>query len=138
MKTLTEFNPPKIEIDFLEEKLFQHNCRKIDNYSYKNFIIKSLDSSNSIVAGIHCQMGGGWLYIASLWIDKNLRQQGIAKMLLAQVEEIAIQKKCVGIYLYTYSFQSPGFYKKLGFNIFGELENFGGNNSKVYMKKILE
>jgi len=137
MKTLIEFHPPENEIEFLEEKLFQHNCRKIDNYSYENFIIKSFENSNSIIAGIHCQIGGGWLYIASLWVAEKLRQQGMGKNLLAKTEEIAIQKNCIGIYLYTYSFQSPMFYKKLGYHVFGELENFCGNNSKLYMKKIL-
>lgn len=137
MKIITEFNPPLNKIEFLEEKLFQHNSREIDNYSYENFILKTLDSSDSIIAGIHCQIGGDWLYIASLWIDERYRLQGLGKKLLIQAEEIAIQKKCFGVYLYTYSFQNPGFYKKFGYHIFGTLENFCDDNSKLYMKKIL-
>jgi ribosomal protein S18 acetylase RimI-like enzyme len=137
MKTHIEFNPPINEIELLEEKLFQHNCSEIENYTYENFVIKSVDDSNSIIAGIHCQIGGGWLYIASLWVDEKYRQQGMGKMLLAQAEKIAIQKKCSGVYLYTYSFQSPQFYEKLGYKTFGTLENFCSDNSKLYMKKKL-
>lgn len=137
MKTLTEFHPSKTEIDFLESKLFQHNRRKLDNYTYQNFIIKSVDDSDSIVAGIHCQMAGDWIYITSLWIDKKLRLQGMGTKLLSQVEKIAVQNKCVGIYLYTYSFQSPLFYQKHGFHVFGSLEKFCGDHSRLYMKKIL-
>ncbi len=48
------------------------------------------------------------------------------------------QKKCYGIYLYTYSFQNPGFYEKFGYHVFGTLENFCNNHSKIYMKKILK
>jgi ribosomal protein S18 acetylase RimI-like enzyme len=137
MKIFTEFSPPLNEIEFLEKKLFQHNCLEIENYAYEQFIIKSVNDSNSIIAGIHCQIGGGWLYIASLWVDEKYRQQGLGKKLLGQAEEIAIQNKCTGIYLYTYSFQSPAFYENLGYHIFGTLENFCNRNAKLYMKKIL-
>jgi ribosomal protein S18 acetylase RimI-like enzyme len=137
MKMLTDFNPPEDEIDYFEKKLYQYNLDKIDGYSYENFILKYVDDTDSVIAGSHCQIGGGWLYIASLWVDEKHRNKGIGKKLVAQAQEIAIQKKCVGIYLYTYNFQSPIFYKKLGFRVFGELENFCDGNSKLYMKKNL-
>lgn len=137
MKILTEFNPTENEIDFFEQKLYQYNLQKIDGYAYENFILKSVDDTDSVIAGIHCQIGGRWLYIASLWINEKLRNQGIGRKLIAQAQEVAIQKKCVGIYLYTYSFQSPQFYEKFGFRVFGELENFCNGNSKLYMKKNL-
>ncbi len=137
METITEFNPSSIETDFLEKKLFQHNCNEIKNYNYEDFIIKSVNEQNAIIAGMHGQIGGDWLYIASLWINKKFRKQGLGKRLLDQAESIAIQKKCYGIYLFTYSFQSPDFYKKFGYHVFGTLENFCKNSSKIYMKKIL-
>lgn len=137
MKILIEFCPPINEITFLEEKLFQYNRREVDNYSYEDFIIKVIDDSDLTVGGIHCQIGGDWLYIASLWIDENVRSEGLGKRLLRQAEEIAVQKKCFGVYLYTYSFQNPGFYEKVGYHTFGMLENFCNDNSKLYMKKYL-
>ncbi|RLC19208.1 MAG: GNAT family N-acetyltransferase [Deltaproteobacteria bacterium] len=137
MKIIIEFSPPLNEIKYLESKLFQHNRKKIENYSYEQFILKVVDSSNSIIAGIHCKIGGNWLYIESLWVEKEYRSQGLGKELLIKAEKIASEKKCFGVYLYTYSFQNPGFYQKLGYNIFGTLENFCNENSKLYMKKIL-
>jgi ribosomal protein S18 acetylase RimI-like enzyme len=137
MKILTEHNPAEHEIEFLENKLFQYNRRRIDGYEYNDIIFKVVDDANTIIAGIHGQIGGGWLYIASLWVDKKNRNQGIGRKLLIQAQEYAVQKKCVGIYLYTYSFQNPEFYEKIGFHVFGELENFCGYNSKLYMKKQL-
>jgi ribosomal protein S18 acetylase RimI-like enzyme len=137
MKILTDFSPPMNEIEFLGKKLFQYNRSKIEKYSYEQFILKVVDDSNSIFAGIHCQIGGNWLYIESLWIDKEYRSQGLGEELLGKVEKIALEKKCFGVYLYTYSFQNPGFYQKFGYTIFGTLENFCNENSKLYMKKIL-
>ncbi len=70
MKIYTELNPSKNEIEFLEKKLFQYNYEKIDNYSYEQFILKAVDDSDSIVAGIHCKIGANWLYIESLSTHK--------------------------------------------------------------------
>lgn len=137
MKTRVDFCPPKKEIEFLEKKLFQHNRREIGPYEYDHFIIKSLDDSGSMTAGIHCRTGGGWLYIESLWVDEDLRGRGMGKQLLDRAEEIAVQKNCTGAYLYTYSFQSPGFYEKNGYGVFGTLEHFCEKHSKLYMKKRL-
>jgi ribosomal protein S18 acetylase RimI-like enzyme len=137
METRIEFNPSPKEIELLGKKLFELNREKISGYSYKPFIIKWVDDSGSIKAGIHCQIGGDWLYIESLWVENNFRHRGVGKQLVDQAEQIARQNKCFGVYLYTYSFQSPGFYEKLGYSIFGVLENFCGDNSKYYMKKIL-
>ena len=117
--------------------MINFNCLKVDNYSYENFIIKAISDSNSIIAGIHGQIGCDWLYIASLWVDENHRGEGVGKKLLGLAEKIASEKKCHGIYLYTYSFQSPRFYEKLGFSIFGKLENFCGEHTKYFMKKSL-
>lgn len=135
MKFITDLNPSEEEMTFLEDKLFEYNGTKIDGYAYENIIIKSVDDDNTLIAGIHCQIGGNWLYIASLWVEETYRGQGIGKQLLIQAESLAAQKKCQGMYLYTYSFQNPEFYKKLGYTVFGTLENYCKNHAKYYMKK---
>ena len=123
MDLKTVFRPSESETAFLEAKLFRHNCREIEHYAYEDFVIKSEEGSGTIVGGIHCQVGGGWLYVASLWVEEEHRGRGL-KRLLAQAEMIALQKQCRGAYLYTYGFQNPGFYQKLGYDVFGALEQF--------------
>lgn len=137
MEIILESDPGIEEIKFLEQQLLQFNCAGVDNYSYESFIVKAIDDSNSMTAGIHGQIGGGWLYIASLWVREGLRGQGVGKKLLSLAEERGVEEKCVGAYLYTYSFQSPGFYEKSGYEVFGTLEDFCGSHSKFYMKKRL-
>ena len=50
----------------------------------------------------------------------------------------AINRGCHDVYLYTYSFQEPTFYKKLGYQVFGQLDNFPNGHSKLFMKKVLD
>jgi predicted N-acetyltransferase YhbS len=137
MEIIFESNPSIEDIEFLEQKLFQFNCSKIDEYPYEDLIFKAIDNSNSLIACIHGQIGGGWLYIASLWVDENHRGQGVGEKLLSLAEEKACRKNCSGAYLYTYSFQCPRFHEKLGYKVFGTLEGFCDNHSKLFMKKSL-
>ncbi len=137
MNTIFEPNPDARELEFLEQQLMAFNCSKIDGYAYEDFMIKSIDDSGAITAGLHGQIGGRWLYIAGLWVAEAHRGRGMGKKLLESAEEVAVEKGCAGAYLYTYSFQSPGFYKRSGYRIFGTLEGFCGDHAKHFMKKHL-
>lgn len=138
MSIHAEFNPSAEDIDFLEEKLLEHNCGQVEDYAYEHFIIKSVDDDGAMVAGLHGELGGGWLYIGHLWIDTGHRGQGLGKKLLVQAEAIAVERQCVGIYLYTYSFQNPAFYEKQGYHVFGAIDPFFDDHAKLYMQKILQ
>ena len=137
MEIVFESRPSQKEIAFLEQKLFHFNCSKVDHYSYDNFIIRATNGFDPMIAGIHGQIGGGWLYIASLWVAEDHRAQGIGKNLLSLAEKTAFERDCHGAYLYTYSFQSPRFYEKSGYRVFGKLEKFCGEQTKYFMKKKL-
>ncbi len=137
MNVIIDKNPSKVEVDRLNNLLFEYNQSKVRDYSYNDFIIKLEDESKQMVAGIHCIIGGGWLYIDSLWVKQNLRNEGFGKKLVKMAEDEALKQDCIGIYLYTYSFQSPKFYKKLGFREFGTLNNFAKDHKKQYMVKSL-
>ena len=136
MKISVDFAPDQEETEALSRRLFRNNALKIKDYAYEEFLIRSTDEGASI-AGLHGEIGGDWLYIASLWVDEPFRGRGLGQALLTRAEEIAREKSCFGIYLYTYSFQSPGFYERFGYRVFGALENYCASHSKLFMKKVL-
>lgn len=123
---------------FIEEKLLEFNASEIKDYRYEHFVYKITDASGSIIAGINCQAGGGWLYIEGLWISEDHRGENIGGTLLSAAEKKAKEKGCHHVYLFTYDFQAPGFYLKNGYTVFSKLENFCGEHSKLFMKKSLE
>ena len=53
------------------------------------------------------------------------------------VEEEARQRGCVGVFLYTYSFQAPGFYQKQGYQPMGVLDDCPPGYQRIYLKKSL-
>ena len=80
---------------------------------------------------------GRWLYIDAIWIDANYRKQGIGQYLIASVEQKAIKKGIKRARLYTFDFQALSFYKKLGYTVYGELEDFPEGHTAYYLKKVL-
>lgn len=54
------------------------------------------------------------------------------------MEDFAVEKGCRFIYLDTFSFQAPGFYKKNGYEIFGMLEDHPKGFNQYFLHKKLE
>lgn len=54
-----------------------------------------------------------------------------------QVEIFAIENKCIGIRTDTWSFQAKGFYEKMGFTVYGQLENHPPHATDYLLKKVL-
>lgn len=128
-------SPTANDVDHLTARLLEYNQEKLAGYAYQSFMFRADDKTGQITAGIHGIVGGGWLYIDSLWVKEELRGEGWGKKLLNLAEAEAQKRGCIGSYLYTYSFQNPGFYKKLGYTEFGTLERFAETHSKIYMTK---
>ncbi len=58
-------------------------------------------------------------------------------MVMLAAEEQARNMKLTGIYLWTESWQAPGFYKKLGYSQFVEFRNFPPGHSRLGFCKYL-
>ncbi|WP_019507347.1 N-acetyltransferase [Pleurocapsa sp. PCC 7319] len=78
-----------------------------------------------------------WLYIDRIWVDANYRKQGIGQYLIKFVEQKAINKGIKRVRLCTFDFQALPFYKKLGYKVYGELEDFPEGHTLYYLKKVL-
>jgi GNAT superfamily N-acetyltransferase len=104
-----EPNPDPVELQRLENRLLRFNADIISGYGYDDFIHKAVAASGALAAAIHGQIGGGWLYVAGLWVAARHRGRGLGTQLLTMAESTAVAADCRGAYLYTYSFQAPDF-----------------------------
>jgi len=50
-------------------------------------------------------------------------------------EAYAKEEKKTGVFLDTYAFQAKGFYEKLGYVIFGTIENAAGPHARYFLSK---
>ena len=79
----------------------------------------------------------GWLFINYLWVSDELRGGGLGTHLLGEAEAVARERGCWAAWLYTFSFQAPGFYERLGYRQFGQLEDFPPGHTRYFFWKPL-
>jgi GNAT superfamily N-acetyltransferase len=90
----------------------------------------------TIVGGLAGETYGGWLFIRYLWVSDALRGKGVGRELMAAAERRAVERGCWAAWVDTYSFQAPGFYRKLGYASFGELD-WAPDFERIFLQKRL-
>ncbi|MBL0264753.1 MAG: GNAT family N-acetyltransferase [Leptospiraceae bacterium] len=88
-----------------------------------------------IIGGVLGEMYYRGLHIDLVWVSEPLRKTGLGTALIRKAEELARESSCTLIYLDTFSFQAPEFYEKLGFEVFGKIENFPENYTRYFLLK---
>lgn len=122
----------------VRQGLERFNVEQIGPYAYEDFQLYARDSTGQVIGGLFGHSGMGWLYIDYLWLSDDLRRDGLGGKLLMRAEDEARCRGCKGVFLYTYSFQAPDFYKKQGYQIMGVLEDCPPGYQRYYLKKTLK
>ncbi|KIZ33935.1 MULTISPECIES: GNAT family N-acetyltransferase [Rhodopseudomonas] len=78
-----------------------------------------------------------WCYVDLFVIPEQLRGHDLGSKVLAQAEDIARQRGCIGIWLDTYWFQAREFYEKQGYEVFGSLDDYPRGGQRYFLKKNL-
>jgi GNAT superfamily N-acetyltransferase len=104
---------------------------------YKSIVLSLEDSKNNVVGGLCGQCAYEWFHIEAVVVPEDARGMGLGRALMQQAEAIAASHGCTGVWLGTLAFQARGFYEKLGYSLFGELDNFPSGGSYFFMRKEL-
>lgn len=78
-----------------------------------------------------------WVFVELLAVAEDGRGRGIGGQLMARVEEEARSRGMDGIWLDTFSFQAPEFYRCLGYNEFGRIDDYPENEARLFFVKRL-
>ena len=90
-----------------------------------------------VVGGVIGATHWDWFYVDLMWIKEDLRGRGYGHRLLTLAEQEARQRGAKKAYLDTFSFQAPEFYKKHGYQAFGELLEFPPGHQRYFLTKQL-
>lgn len=133
-----EDTPPDDDINVLRNGLGEYAFGMFGETSVADVTFFVRDESGVIVGGVHGNYGSfGWMYVDTLWISERLRGNDYGTRLMDLIEETAVRNGCTQAYLNTFSFQAPEFYKKRGYTVFGELEDFPDGHSRIFLRKRL-
>ena len=107
--------------------------------NYEPFAIRLRDTApGASVGGLWARIYYEWLYVDLLYVPEEARGRDVGSKLLAKAEAFARRRGCVGIWLCTYSFQAPGFYRKLGYRAFGNLNDHPKGGKLIFFQKSLK
>jgi GNAT superfamily N-acetyltransferase len=90
-----------------------------------------------IAGGLIGETHWEWLYISLLFLKEEVRGQGYGHRLLTMAEDEGRRLGAKNVYLDTFSFQAPEFYKQHGYEVFGELKGFPPGHTRYYFTKQL-
>lgn len=96
-----------------------------------------MQEGDAVVGGLLGHTNWDWLHIEIVSVATHLRGRGYGRQLIERAEEIARTHRCAGVWLDTYSFQSPGFYQRLGYRILGTLPGYPGAERRIFLMKAL-
>ena len=112
---------------------------------HDNYVFKLDEFSRCLVITMDNKLAGFITYsiiydraeIVDIYIDKEYRKQGFAKMLLSKVIDISMDNKCINITLEVNSNNTAaiGLYKKYGFELVSIRKAYYSDGSDGYLMK---
>ena len=95
------------------------------------------NDQGEILGGLYGRFFYQWLFIELLSVPEQGRGQGIGSRLMQMAEDMAREKECIGIWLDTFDFQAPQFYKKLGYSELGQIVDYPPGHKRFFFQKRL-
>jgi GNAT superfamily N-acetyltransferase len=95
------------------------------------------DGSGEVLGGLLGNIWAGWLHVGTLGVAAPMRGKGYGRELMQRAEAYAIARGCTGALLDTFSFQARPFYEKLGYHVFGTLDDHPRGHQHYFLTKHL-
>ena len=135
--TLTD-TPDAAAAKALSQLLLQFNNERSGwAFDYRPLAVLINDpETNEVLGGLWGGTSYGFLHIDLLFVPESMRGNSTGRSLMSQAEDEALRRDCRGVWLDTFSFQARGFYEKLGYTVFGEIEGNPPGHSRFFLKKI--
>ena len=119
----------------IQDQLKIYNHENIAPDRHKDLVISFKNNEGKVIAGLVGSTNWGWLFIRLLWVDDSLRGQGIGKQMIMKSLEIAKSRDCHSAWIDTFNPIALQSYQKMGFVVFGQLENFPSGKNRYFLKK---
>lgn len=131
--------PSDDELQAILTPLRAYNASKAGDAGAEKFaLLVRDDGDEQVLGGLSGKLLYRWMFIELLAVPEQARGQGVGSRLMAMAEEWAREKNCVGIWLDTFDFQAPEFYRSLGYSEFGHIDDYPPGHRRFYFQKRLD
>ncbi len=130
-----EMEPAPDRTQSLSDALVQFNESKAGDRRVRRFALFAKDRSGIVVGGLVGSTHWNHCFVSTLFVHERFRKVGVGRELMKRVEKQARALDCDAIFLDTFDFQAPEFYKKLGFEVFGVLPDYPPGHKRFFLVK---
>lgn len=134
-------SPTPEDMTFLSEGIQQYNRQTVpgipDVSGDLRFAVFARGDDGEVLGGIRASAFWGYLTIELLWLSEAARGSGVGTQLVAGAEAFALEHGFTHARVETTSFQARPFYERLGYEVFGILEDFPPGHRSYYLRKTL-
>jgi ribosomal protein S18 acetylase RimI-like enzyme len=131
-----EDRPAAADRKAINDALTEFNRPYLRDPAFGRISVFIRDEAGTVMAGLDASFYAGWLFVNNLWVHAELRRRGIGRRLLHEAERRAAVRGVHSVWLDTFSFQAPGFYRRLGYEVFGTLD-YPPDVRRFFLKKQL-
>jgi len=130
--------PTAADRDGILAPLIAYNDRLAGPSGFKLLALLLRDQAGKTIGGLWARSVYDWMYVELLAVPDVLRRQGVGSDLMRCAEAAARERGCVGLWVDTYGFQAPDFYVRLGFEMFGTLDDHPRGSGRYFFRKRLD
>ena len=90
-----------------------------------------------LVGGITFQKYNDIIFIDGVWVDEKFKRQGIGKLLIEQLVDIAKKSRIKDLQLNTYFSEAKNFFKASGFEVVNSIPHWKYGLTCYFMRKTI-
>ena len=128
-------SPAEHELRALIDGLVAYNSTHAPSEQWQSVVLFLRNSETKVVGGLNGMTHWGWLFVKHLWVHETYQRKGFGSELLKRTEAVAKELACANAYLDTFDFQALPFYKKNGYRVYGQLEDFPSGHTRYFLEK---
>jgi ribosomal protein S18 acetylase RimI-like enzyme len=121
----------------IEDGLTRHALPVTGVPGFRPIAVLARDDQAVLVAGVAGTINWNWLHVSLVWVSEPLRHAGLGTRLMAEIERVAVERGCRHAHLDTFSYQARPFYERLGYRVFGVLDDYPTGQQRFFMEKTL-
>lgn len=102
----------------------------------KQFAIRVANAEGRMVGGALIWAYWGWVDVSLVALEPEVRGQGLGRRLMAAIEDKAREEGCLRLRVEAFGGEL-GFYKRMGYRVVGELEDYPEGYTYYWLRKDL-
>jgi GNAT superfamily N-acetyltransferase len=127
--------PSDKDVEAVLDILGQAAERQHPGGNYRDFGFLLKNAAGVTVGGVTGYVLYQWMAVQYISVAEDLRGSGIGRKLMQEAEAWGRSQSLGGMWLETFAFQAPDFYRKLGFVEFGSIDDHPLGSCRIFFKK---